>query len=87
MIILMNSTQTRINNKKKNNNNEREDNKILYVRLCNNRRKEEEGWRKYSDEKGKSTHVKNRQGNGLVSSSSTESTSQNEFFGSYFIGI
>ena len=50
MIILMNSTQTRINNKK---NNEREDNKILYVRLCNNRRKEEEGWRKYSDEKGK----------------------------------
>ena len=32
-------------------------------------------------------HVKNRQGNGLVSSSSTESTSQNEFFGSYFIGI
>ena len=50
MIILMNSTQTRINNNK---NNEREDNKILYVRLCNNRRKEEEGWRKYSDEKGK----------------------------------
>ena len=46
----MNSTQTRINNNK---NNEREDNKILYVRLCNNRRKEEEGWRKYSDEKGK----------------------------------
>ena len=28
-----------------------------------------------------------QQGNGLVSSSSTESTSQNEFFGSYFIGI
>ena len=47
----MNSTQTRINNNNKN--NEREDNKILYVRLCNNRRKEEEGWRKYSDEKGK----------------------------------
>ena len=37
--------------------------------------------------KARETHVKNRQGNGLVSSSSTESTSQNEFFGSYFIGI